>query len=127
VYVAEKRGQATIARWTPNEVTVQVSHARPGDHLILNQNWDPGWSANGRRTQDWADLPAAVLSAESETVVFRYVPSTLWPGLGIFATAVAGMGWLALETRRVRKLTRGRGQEAKDARSKPDRASGAAQ
>lgn len=101
VYVAEKHGQATVARWTPNEVTVKVSHARPGDHVILNQNWDPGWYANGRRTVDWADLPAAVLSAETETVVFRYVPPTFWPSMVIFASAGAAIAWAAWASRKI--------------------------
>jgi len=102
-YVAEKRGQATIVRWSPNAVTVKVSQARPGDHLILNQNWDPGWSANGRPSLNWADLPAAVLKGESETVVFRYVPPTLWPGLLIFATAVGAIAWAGWAAQRLRR------------------------
>lgn len=93
VYVAEKHGRATVARWTPNEITVQVSGARAGDHVILNQNWDPGWTANGKAPLDWADLPAAVLSAGDETVVFRYVPPLLWFGVAIFVLSVSGAGW----------------------------------
>lgn len=103
VYVAEKRGEASIVRWTPNAVTVQVGHARPGDHLILNQNWDPGWYVNGRRSLNWADLPAVVLSSERETVVFRYVPPTLWPALVIFTSAVAAIAWAAWAARRARR------------------------
>lgn len=102
VYIAEKHGEAAITRWSPNAVTVQVSHARPGDHVVLNQNWDSGWYANGRRTLDWADLPAAVLSSENQTVVFRFVPPTLWLGLAIFATTIAALGWAGWAARDLR-------------------------
>ena len=47
-YVAEGgRDGGEVTSFTPNEVTIHVEDARPGDHVVLNQNWDPGWSANG--------------------------------------------------------------------------------
>jgi hypothetical protein len=43
----ERAATATVASFTPNEVEVRVEGAEPGDHLVLNQNWDPGWTADG--------------------------------------------------------------------------------
>jgi hypothetical protein len=80
-YVAERAASATVASFTPNEVTVRVEGAQPGDHLVLNQNWDPGWTADGVPAIALHDAVAAVLSRASQPVVFRYRPRTLWPGL----------------------------------------------
>lgn len=106
VYVAEGRGSASIERWSPNEVAVRVDGARRGDHLILNQNWDPGWRANGAAVLDWADLPAATLSSPDERVVFRYVPRTFWVAMAIFVATVGGLAWTARAARRVRTVAR---------------------
>jgi hypothetical protein len=91
-FIAEGVGSAAIVTWTPNEMTVDVHGARPGEHVLLNQNWDPGWIANGSRAIDWADLPAAEIHAPDETVVFRYRPRTWWLSLCVFALTVGGLG-----------------------------------
>jgi hypothetical protein len=100
-FVAEGTGSAAIVKWTPNEMTVEVHGARRGDHVLLNQNWDPGWSANGSRTIDWADLPAAELHSPDETVVFRYRPRTWWLSLGLLALTIGGTVWLVIRRRRL--------------------------
>lgn len=102
-FVAEGTGTATIVNWTPNEMTVQVHGGRPGDHVLLNQNWDSGWLTNGSRAIDWADLPAAELHAPDETVVFRYRPRTWWLSLALFALTIGGTLW---GWRRARRYSR---------------------
>ena len=87
-YVVEGTARATVASFTPNEVVVQVEGARPGDHLVLNQNWDPGWLASGAAAPDWHDAVSAVLTSGHESVVFRYRPRTLWLGLAIGVLAL---------------------------------------
>ena len=84
-------------------MTVQVHGAKPGEHVLLNQNWDPGWSANGSRAIDWADLPAAEIHEPDETIVFRFRPRTWWLSLGVFALTVGGTVWM---WRRQRRLAR---------------------
>jgi hypothetical protein len=101
-YLADGVGSATIAGWTPNEVTVQVRGAQPGEHLVLNQNWDGGWTANGARAIDWADQVAAPIHDADTTVVFRYRPRTFWPGMLLCAVTVAGM---VVVLRRARRPT----------------------
>ncbi|HEX8795306.1 MAG TPA: hypothetical protein VF765_30365, partial [Polyangiaceae bacterium] len=101
-FIAEGVGSASIVKWTPNEMTVQVRGAQPGEHVLLNQNWDPGWSANGSRAIDWADLPAAEIHATDETVVFRYRPRSWWLSLGIFAFTIGGIVWMSRRMRRGR-------------------------
>lgn len=66
------------SRWT-------VQTRNPG-RVALNQNWYPGWRANGLPTEPWQGLVSAELPAGTHT--FHY-----WPrGLG-FALFLHLMGW----------------------------------
>ncbi len=97
-YVAEGIGRATIERWTPNEMTVAVHGAQAGEHVVLNQNWDPGWRAGGEPALDMADQVAAQLHGPDSTIVFRYRPRLFWPGVAVFVVTTAGLiarAWLA--------------------------------
>ena len=94
-YVAEARGKATVASWTPNAVEVRVEGARAGDRLVLNQNWDPGWTAEGVPATAYRDAVAATLVAPSQIVTFRYRPRSFSLGLALCAmTAVSIAAWL---------------------------------
>ncbi len=89
-YVAERNAPAKIVSWTPNAVDVQVDGANPGDHIVLNQNWDAGWTADGEPTVAYKDAVSVVTPSASKTVRFRYAPRSLWWGIALFAsTAVA--------------------------------------
>ena len=80
-YVVEHAASATVASFTPNEVVVGVEGAEAGDHLVLNQNWDPGWTADGVPAVAVHDAVATTLRGSSQRVVFRYRPPSLWLGL----------------------------------------------
>jgi hypothetical protein len=83
-------GRVSVLRWTPNEVEVRVEGAQPGDLLVMNQNFDPGWRANGRPSINLRDTVAASLTQPNEDVVFRYRPRTLFAGLlAFFVTLIA--------------------------------------
>lgn len=107
-YVIEAGGEATVTEWTPNRVVVKVSGARPGEHLALNQNYDPGWSANGQSALDWADVPAIRIETSNMTVVFLYRPRTLWVALAIFGASAGTLIWLAGRRLRLRSRAKGR-------------------
>jgi hypothetical protein len=87
-YVDGGPGEARIERFSPNEVVVGVSGAAPGAWLVLDQNWDPGWRANGVPTEVRADLNAHRLAAGEDRVVFSYRPRTLPWGLAIAGVAI---------------------------------------
>jgi hypothetical protein len=94
-YVADGVGRAVIEKWTPNEMTVSVHGAQAGEHVVLNQNWDPNWTANGARALNWSDQVAAELHGRDGTVVFRYLPRYFWPGVALFVLTSAGIAaWL---------------------------------
>jgi hypothetical protein len=80
-YVVERPSAASVASFTPNEVVVHVEGAMPGDHVVLNQNWDPGWTADGSPAIAFRDAVATVVGPTVHPVVFRYRPRTLWLGL----------------------------------------------
>jgi len=99
-HIPDGTGRAELASFTPNQMTVVVHDARPGEHVVLNQNYDPGWSANGSRAINWADAVAAPIAAPEQTFVFRYRPVTWWPGLALFVATVAGIVWITVRSRR---------------------------
>lgn len=104
VYV-DGAGEARFVEWTPNRMVVEVHGARPGDHLVLNQNWDESWRANGAPTVDHGHVNAYAMTASDERVEFRYRPRTL-----SFALAMP-LVWLAAIA-----LTWARGRAKREAR-----------
>jgi hypothetical protein len=82
--MADGVGQASIESFSPNKIVVAVTGAQAGEHVILNQNWDAGWRADGAPAMNWSDLVAAQIHGPAAHVVFRYRPDTLYAGLGVF-------------------------------------------
>jgi hypothetical protein len=103
-FVAEGVGEASITSFTPNRVEVQVSGVTAGEHVVLNQNWDAGWSANGSAVLDWDDAIGAQLSAPQTTIVFRYCPRFWYTGLAMFVATLAGIGCAAWYRSRSRPI-----------------------
>jgi len=99
-FIRDGAGTATVTKWTPNEVTVEVHGAQAGEHVVLNQNWDPGWSASGRQLENWEDTVSADLHEPDATVVFRYRPPTFWPGVLVFFVTLGWIGWAYRHARR---------------------------
>jgi hypothetical protein len=92
-YDAERNVPASIVSWTPNAVEVRVDGAKPGDHVVLNQNWDAGWKADGVPTVSYKDAVAAVATSANQTFRFRFAPRTLWWGVGLFALTLAALAF----------------------------------
>jgi hypothetical protein len=94
-YVAEGSGTVSVVSWSPNDVEVRVDGAHPGDHVVLNQNWDPGWLADGAPAIAYRDAVALVLDAPAQTVHFRYWPRSLGWGLALFGVTAGSVAlWL---------------------------------
>jgi hypothetical protein len=99
-YVVERQASSTVASFTPSEVEILVEGAQPGDHLVLNQNWDPGWTADGVPALRLRDAVATVLSRADQSVVFRYRPRTLWLGLLTCALTLLAIAGALFSSRR---------------------------
>jgi hypothetical protein len=82
-------GDARITRFSPNEVRVSVKGAHPGDLLVLNQNWDPGWRVNDAAATDHEDRVAIRINQSEARFTFRYRPPFLILGLLLFAGTIA--------------------------------------
>ena len=93
VFTASGTGRATLRRFTPNLIEVELAGGRPGDLLILNQNYDAGWSAGGQRALEHQDLVATTVARPNELVVFRYRPRTWFASLALFAVTLGGLFW----------------------------------
>ena len=91
-YTGSGKGKAELVHFTPNAMTVHVEGATPGDMLVLNQNWDPGWRADGSPAVAYHDAVATPLRLSNETVLFRYRPHYWWLSLAICGATVAAIG-----------------------------------
>ena len=90
-YTASQKGTATIDAWSPNAVTVRVTGATPGDLVVLNQNWDPGWQVDGAKAINYHDTAAASIARPSQVFIFRYRPRWWWLSLLVFALTTVGV------------------------------------
>lgn len=101
-YTASGKGRAELVHFTPNAMTVHVEGATPGDLLVLNQNWDPGWRGDGVPAVAFHDAVATTIRSSNETVLFRYRPHFWGLSLGICAVTVAGIAGAYARRRRAR-------------------------
>jgi hypothetical protein len=100
-YPMSGTGKAVLTHFSPNEMAIETDGVKPGDLVVLNQNWDPGWRANGRPTLNYRDLNAVVSRQPNEHIVFRYRPRLWWPSLGIFVLTVGILAFAARRSTRV--------------------------
>jgi len=82
-------GQADVISWTPNAVTVNWRGANPGDTLVLNQNWDPGWRGGGEASYAWHDAVGVTVHEKDGELTFRYVPRFFYVGWLFCIAAIA--------------------------------------
>ncbi len=93
-YTASGTGVADVIAWSPNAVTVSYRGANPGDVLVLNQNWDPGWRAQGSAVVNFRDAVGTTIKTRDGEVTFRYVPRFLYVGCLMCAVAIAVLVWM---------------------------------
>ena len=102
-FVASGAGRAEVTRWTPNAVTLHVTGASPGDRIVYDMNFDPGWRAAGAPAENWHGLVGAKVHSGDELVEISYRPKGLTAGLVVFVLTVLTQGLsLARERRRRR-------------------------
>jgi hypothetical protein len=103
VYTESGSGTAHLVAFSPNRVEVSVQGARAGERLILNQNFDPGWSVDGRPAQPYRSALSIPLTSANARLTFSFWPRGLTLGLVTLLLTLAGFG--ALYWRRARAAT----------------------
>ena len=85
----EKGGNASISKFTPNEVTVNVN-AASSDILVLNQNYYTSWRAKGGSGDafNYNGLVAVPVSASTKQVVFYQYSKSFVLGLIVSIIAI---------------------------------------
>ncbi len=102
-FLASGAGRAEVTRWTPNAVTLQVTGASPGDRVVYDMNFDPGWRAGGAPAENWHGLVGAKVRSSEELVEISYRPTGLTAGLVVFVLTVVAQGLLLARERRARR------------------------
>jgi hypothetical protein len=98
VFTEPAAGNARLVAFSLNRLEVEVEGARPGDRLVINQNFDPGWSVQGEETrvvEPYQDMISTRVRAARERVVFEFWPRGLSAGLAILAVTLGALAGLA--------------------------------
>jgi hypothetical protein len=93
-----RSGSARRLAWAPNRIEVEVKASAP-THLIINQNWHPGWSANHGEVVSHDGLLAVKLPPGTQRVVLRFLPRSAIVGGIVSALALLIAAWLSLRSR----------------------------
>jgi hypothetical protein len=87
-YTESGAGAARMVEFSPTRMVVQITQAKVGDRVILNQNYDPGWTVDGVSVESYRDAVAAPIRSPEQRLVFRFRPRGLIAGLLIFLFAL---------------------------------------
>ncbi|MGH7436672.1 MAG: hypothetical protein ACRENE_13445 [Polyangiaceae bacterium] len=104
-FVPEGLGTAEIVSFSPNAITVRVTGSQAGDHVVVNQNWDGGWRADGEPALNWSDTIATQLHAADSTITFRYRPRSWYLALVWCAATLGAIAYAYRVRRRMRRAT----------------------
>jgi hypothetical protein len=104
-YLESGVGTARISGFSPNEISVEVTGARIGDRLVINQNFDPGWSVQGRPAEALRAALSTTLRVPHGTIVFRFWPRGLSAGLAVLALTLLGFSTLYWRRARAAKFS----------------------
>jgi uncharacterized membrane protein YfhO len=72
-------GTARRRRWSPNRIVLEVDVRRPAV-VLVNQNFDPGWRADGGEVANEGGLLAARVEAGQRALTFYYRPRSFVVG-----------------------------------------------
>jgi hypothetical protein len=93
-------GSVRRVHWSPNRIDLDVNTTRPTT-VIVNQNFGPGWRAQGGTLVSEDGLLAARVPAGRSAVTFSYLPPLLIPGLAIsLVAALAAAAYVVVVRRR---------------------------
>jgi hypothetical protein len=121
-YFAEGTGKAEVVKFTPNSAEVRFEGAVPGELLMYNMNYHPGWLANGKPAIEARNAVGIRVPESSGTMRFVYRPPGLTAGLSIgalFVLVVFYARYGASLQRRYRERVRARREPKPQAQHEP--------
>jgi hypothetical protein len=74
--------------FTPNQLTFTVKEGIGPAHVLLNQNWAPGWTSSAGAIQPPPRTELARITVPAGRYTFTFVPPGFYAGLAIFALAM---------------------------------------
>ncbi|HEX4512001.1 MAG TPA: hypothetical protein VH054_00650 [Polyangiaceae bacterium] len=104
----EGGGTAEITRFSPNAIDVTIHGATPGARVVLDQNWDDGWTADGRPIPNRDDLVWAPAPSGDATIHFSYTPRGFWSSVLLALVALATAASMCFKPGLCRALLLGR-------------------
>jgi hypothetical protein len=87
----ESGAKVRMLAFSPNRIEVEVEGGRAGERLLVNQNFDPGWSVEGKVVEPFQAVLSTRLASERERVVFRFWPRGLTAGLVVLALTLGAL------------------------------------
>ena len=118
-FIESGGGSVRITSWSPNTVEVSYTGATTPDLLVLNQNWDPGWRANGAPATNDSNRVAYPIQNASGQVRFDFRPRGLGLGIAIFVLTLGALGLLGAGRARLQRLWSRLRQRSGRTRSEP--------
>lgn len=97
-------GQARRLEWSPHRLEVEVRAERPV-HLLVNQNWHPGWKSSVGEVVSREGLLAVSLPEGEHRVVLRFLPRSGLGGALVSLLAWGALGLVAWRARQRRALS----------------------
>jgi hypothetical protein len=99
VYLDAGGGAASFISWSPDAFDVKVDRASPGATVVVNQNWDPGWRADGAEAMNFAGTIGARVTQPTQVLRFRYRPRGWWAGVTLLVLTLAAIVGLIVRGR----------------------------
>jgi hypothetical protein len=92
-------GRATRVGWSPNRIAVDVTLAKDGGQLIVNQNWHPGWRASIGEVVSRDGLLAVNLPGGHHVVRLAFRPWSALAGAAVTIAALLALVVLGVRAR----------------------------
>jgi hypothetical protein len=92
-YLQNGLGSLGLASWSPNKWDVKFQVPQK-DVLVVNQNFDPGWSTDPpRKILNVGGIMGVEVTPEDSKIVFYYLPFNFILGCWVSVVGLMAMGW----------------------------------
>jgi hypothetical protein len=97
-------GEVRQLSWSPNRLELEVRATRPV-HLLVNQNWHPGWKSSVGEVVSREGLLGVSLPAGEHRVSLRFLPRSTFGGALVSVLAWGSLGFVGWWARKRGRLS----------------------